>query len=305
MHKWLILDKPEGMTSTKAGSLIKRVLKTKTLGHAGTLDPFATGVLPLALGEATKSMSYVLHDIKEYEFELTFGEERDTGDKDGSILATHPHRPTAQEIQEALSFFRGHITQIPPVYSALKIGGKRACDLTRQGHVVEMKPRVVEIKELELLTILSESQARFRVLCGPGTYIRSLGQDLARYLGTLGYVSVLRRTRVGKFTLKNAIQLDTILKEGQENLRPQWFISIRSVLDDIPALPLLDIQKEINLRHGQSLPLEEFDTRELDDHSKEAEHQSVLLLSEDREVALATIDQGRVYPKRLFLINER
>lgn len=306
MNKWLILDKPEGMTSTKAGALVKRTLGIKTLGHAGTLDPFATGVLPLALGESTKSMSYVLHDIKEYEFELTFGKQRDTGDREGNIIATNPHRPTSQDILKALPAFLGHISQIPPVYSALKIGGKRACDLARQGQVVKMKPRTVEVREFELLDIPSNDKSRFRVLCGPGTYIRSLGSDLAISLGTLGYVSQLRRTRVGKFTLKDAVKLDIILNEGRDNLRPDWFISIRNVLDDIPALPLLDMQKEINLRQGQSLPLEDFDQQELENtQSEEIEGQTVLLLSQNQELALAIVAEGRVYPKRLFLMNER
>lgn len=299
MNKWLILDKPAGMTSTKAGSLIKRACKAKSLGHAGTLDPFATGVLPLALGEATKSMPYVVSEMKEYEFDLTFGEQRDSGDTEGNVVATSDVIPTEAQIQEALPHFRGVITQIPPVYSALKIEGRRACDLARQGQVVEMKPRQIEVFSFDFLGMSIPNVATFRVSCGPGTYIRSLGSDLAVHLGSLGYVSRLCRTRVGKFTLKDSVKLDIILEECHDNNYSDWFLSIRDVLDDIPALPLLDEESAIKIRHGQSLWASE-DLLGL--NSTLQEGAIALLLHENKELALAQFIGGYLYPKRLFIL---
>lgn len=305
MHGWLILDKPAGMTSTKAGSLVKRAFKVKSLGHAGTLDPFATGVLPLALGEATKIMPYVVEDIKEYEFEMTFGEQRDSDDIEGQIVATTTVIPTQVQILDVLDNFRGTITQVPPIYSALKIEGKRACDLARQGKDVTMKSRQVEIHKLELLGIRNDNTsekpniARLRVLCGKGTYVRALGRDIAHSLGSLAYLNQLRRTRVGKFSLKNAVTLDIVLEgasfldknvsETQEGKHP-LLLSIRDVLDDIPALPVSD-SEAIKIRQGQSIP---YESGEL--------NQMVLILHGDKELALAQYNEGRLYPKRLFLI---
>lgn len=303
LHKWLILDKPHGMTSTKAGSLIKRLFQVKSLGHAGTLDPFATGVLPLALGESTKILPYVTNDIKEYMFEVTFGEQRDTGDLEGNVVAVSSVLPTAEQIQRALGAFRGTIVQIPPRYSALKIGGKRACDLVRQGVDVEMKPRQVTVFEFEMTDMPSPPVAQFRVVCGPGTYVRSLGSDLAISLGTVGYVSQLRRTRVGKFTLKDSVKLDILLNEAQPHVRAGALLSIRDVLDDIPALPILDNEKEIKVRHGQSLSIADFPPPLI----PLKEQGMVLLLcggsdGSEQELALAQVREGCLYPKRLFLI---
>ncbi len=294
MHGWLILDKPAGMTSTKAGSLIKLALKVKSLGHAGTLDPFATGILPLAIGEATKVMPHVVNDVKEYECQLTFGELRDSDDIDGQVVETTQTIPSAQQIQDALPSFMGVITQIPPVYSALKIGGERACDLMRRGELVTMKPRQVHIHELELLDMPSPTVARLRVLCGTGTYIRALGRDLARALGSLAYLNQLRRTRVGKFSLKNSVTLDTVLKdtsvlsEIQDSSIP-WLLSIRDVLDDIPAFPVSDSDM-IKIRQGQSISCKGIKG-----------DQTILLTHDGKELALAESLEGRLYPKRVFM----
>lgn len=300
-HGWLILDKPAGMTSTKAGSIVKRAFKTKCLGHLGTLDPFATGVLPLALGEATKTIPYLNANIKEYEFEITFGEERDSHDIDGQVVSTTEIIPTAQEIKAALPKFLGSITQIPPEYSAIKIEGKRACDLVRQGKEVKIFPRTIDIYEFELITMVSRAVARLRVLCGAGTYVRSLGRDLAKSLNSLGYINQLRRTRVGKFSLKNSQNIDTVLYKASCNEQRTLLLSIRDVLDDIPAFSVFDDNLG-KIRLGQSIEY-------LNSYGELTENQTVLLLCEDeesgqatKEFALAQINQGRIYPKRLLFV---
>jgi tRNA pseudouridine55 synthase len=298
LHGWIILDKPAGMTSTKAGSLVKRALKVKSLGHAGTLDPFATGILPLALGEATKVMPLVVADVKEYEFKLTFGEQRNSDDIDGQVIATTDIIPSSSNIQDALKSFTGIVTQIPPVYSALQIGGERACDRVRRGESVTMKSRQVEIHELELLEMLSPTIAKLRVLCGTGTYVRALGRDLALHLGSLAYLNALRRTRVGKFSLKNSVTLDTVLTDtsvfkdhqGDQKCKSiPWLLSIRDVLDDIPAFPVSD-SDAIKIRQGQSILPE-----------TQCENQQVLLLHQGKELALANSLEGRFYPKKVFM----
>jgi tRNA pseudouridine55 synthase len=282
---WIILDKPEGMTSTKAGSIVKRLFKQKKLGHAGTLDPFASGILPLALGEATKVMPYVVSDIKEYEFELTFGEERDSGDLEGAVTGTTEQRPTEHHLRAIIPNFIGIITQIPPIYSALWINGQRAYELARRGEAVEMKSRQVMIQELELLAFTGKT-ASLRVVCGTGTYVRSLGQDLARAVGSMGYLSKLRRTRVGKFSLQDAVNIDTLKDNALSLTGRNWLLPIRVVLDDIPAIPV-SAQQAVNLHCGRSIDCPGYEG-------------IVLVLSDDQELALCKGDGQQLHPTRVF-----
>ncbi len=284
-HGWIILDKPEGITSTRAGSLVKRLFKQKKLGHAGTLDPFASGILPLALGEATKVMPYVMSDTKEYEFEITFGEERDTGDLTGQSIGTCRVIPSHGDLHAILPTFTGNITQIPPQYSALRINGERAYDLARRGETVEIKPRQVMIHKLELLKTY-DNKAYLRVLCGTGTYVRTLGQDIARSLGSLGYLSILRRTKVGRFSLKDSVKLD-ILKNSDHTISVDGYVlPIRAVLDDIPAVPVC-VQQAVYIRQGRSIDLPGFSG-------------TVLVLENDIELALCEGDGKVLHPKRVF-----
>ncbi len=284
-HGWIILDKPEGITSTKAGSVVKRLFKQKKLGHAGTLDPFASGILPLALGEATKVMPYVMSDTKEYEFEVTFGEERDTGDLEGKTTSTCTTIPTAEQIRSVLPQFTGEITQIPPKYSALKINGERAYELARRGEDVEMKSRQVMIYELEFIKI-HENKAYLRVLCGTGTYVRTLGQDIARAVGSLGYLSILRRTKVGRFSLKDSVKLDILKNSDYINHVDGYVLPIRAVLDDIPAVSVC-VQQATYIRQGRSIDLPDFSG-------------TVLVLENGIELALCEGDGAMLHPKRVF-----
>ena len=210
VNGWLIIDKPEGMGSTTVVNQTRHMLNAQKNGHTGTLDPFATGVLPIAFGEATKLISYVMDGDKEYEFVLNFGTETDTLDCTGKELNSGGKIPTEEEIKNILPFFEGEIEQVPPAFSAIKVDGKRAYDLARKGEDVEMKPRKVRIERIELLEILPEGRAKFRVACSKGTYVRTLGADLAKKLGTWGFLSELRRTKCANFGLEHTILLENL-----------------------------------------------------------------------------------------------
>jgi tRNA pseudouridine55 synthase len=204
---WVVLDKPLGMGSTQAVGRVRWLFTAAKAGHGGTLDPLATGVLPIALGEATKTVPFVMDGRKEYRFTLRFGQARSTDDGEGAVTATSDDRPSDEAIRAALPRFTGCFEQMPPAFSALKIGGQRAYDLARAGQAVDLKPRAVTIDRLELLSRPDADHADFVVTCGKGTYIRSLGRDLARALGTVGHLSALRRTAVGPFREELAISL--------------------------------------------------------------------------------------------------
>jgi tRNA pseudouridine55 synthase len=264
IHGWINLYKPYGMGSTEAVTAVKRLLRPEKIGHAGTLDPLAEGVLPLALGEATKTVPYLMDARKIYQFTLTFGESRTTDDAEGEVVAISDHRPTQAEIEAVLPQFTGSISQIPPIYSAIKVDGQRAYDLARAGHIPEMKARQVMIYELMMAAAsaakqsIKQEQATFRATCSKGTYIRSLARDIAAKLGTLGYVSTLKREGVGAFLANGAISLD-FLEEIVHNPTSSGDLSLEGVvqplslaLDDIPAFAIDNVQAS-QLRHGQAI----------------------------------------------------
>lgn len=214
VNGWIILDKPLGMTSTQASSFVRRLFKADKAGHAGTLDPFATGVLPIALNEATKTIPYVVDGQKVYQFQVTWGEQKSTDDVEGEVIATSSHRPTEESIKAVLPQFTGAIQQVPPPYSAIKINGQRAYQLARAGQEFEIKPRQVIIHDFQLASLDSKDCATFTVECGTGTYIRSLARDLALSLGTVGFVSSLRRLQVGRFKEEHTISLEKLKEIG-------------------------------------------------------------------------------------------
>jgi tRNA pseudouridine55 synthase len=199
IHGWVVLDKPIGMTSTHAVSVVKRLFSAKRVGHAGTLDPLASGALPIALGEATKTVPFVMDGRKLYRFTVRWGEERDTDDAEGRVVARSNQRPSADAIRALLPSFTGCIQQVPPRYSAIKIEGERAYDLARDGEMVELAARPIEIGRLELVNIPDPDHAVLETECGKGTYVRSLARDLGRVLGCFGHISALRRAAVGSF----------------------------------------------------------------------------------------------------------
>jgi tRNA pseudouridine55 synthase len=251
---WVVLDKPLGMGSTTAVGRVRWLFSAQKAGHGGTLDPLATGVLPIALGEATKTVPFVMDGRKEYRFTLRFGEARSTEDGEGEVTATSDARPTDETIRQALPRFIGDIEQMPPIFSALKIEGKRAYDLARAGEAVELKPRAVRIDRLELLGRPDVDHADFVVACGKGTYIRSLGRDLALTLGTVGHLSALRRTVAGPFREEAAISLPKLEALGHIPPLLGALAPVATALDDIPALALTETQAN-QLRHGQPVLL--------------------------------------------------
>lgn len=261
MHGWIILDKPLGLSSSQAVGAVKRIMRQngygrEKVGHGGTLDPLATGVLPIALGEATKLTGRMLDADKGYDFTIGFGVETDTLDAEGRAIATSDVRPSLAGVMTVLACFTGPIEQMPPAYSALKVDGRRAYDLARAGAEVALKARAIRVHEI---SVRSEAEGAdqldeitLSVRCSKGTYVRSLARDIARALGTVGHVTMLRRTKAGPFTLEQAIVLDRLEEIGQGRALEQVLLPLTAGLDDIPALALTPDQAR-RLRQGQSL----------------------------------------------------
>ena len=256
INGWIILDKPLGLGSTRAVSAVKRALREagepKTrVGHGGTLDPLASGVLPIALGEATKLAGRMLDATKAYDFTIRFGEETDTLDGEGEVVAKSEARPTLEQLEAVLPEFTGEIEQVPPAYSALKVGGKSAYARARAGEEVELKARKTKIFELRTVDATADS-VTLSATVSKGTYIRSLARDISRALGTVGHVSYLRRTRAGPFSLESAISLDFLEEAAKARALTRTVLPLVAALDDIPALPVTPDQAQL-LRHGQRL----------------------------------------------------
>jgi tRNA pseudouridine55 synthase len=248
VHGWVVLDKPVGMTSTHAVSVVKRAFSAKKAGHAGTLDPLASGLLPIALGEATKTVPFVMDGRKAYQFTVAWGSQTNTDDTEGSVIATSDERPAEAAILALLPRFTGTVLQTPPKFSAIKIAGERAYDLARDGEEVTLEARPVEI---DALSIVSHDGATttFEAECGKGTYVRAIARDLGLALGCLGHVAHLRRTRVGPFTVAEAASVET-LRESPESalaaLQP-----VKAALTLIPEI-VLHRDAANRLKRGQS-----------------------------------------------------
>ena len=284
---WLAIDKPAGMTSARVVAQVLRLTDARKSGHGGTLDPIATGVLPIALGEATKTAGYLMACDKSYEFEVRWGEERDTDDIEGEVVAVSAERPDADAILAALPDFTGWISQVPPTYSAIKIKGRRAYDLARQGQPAELEPRQVQVKRLELVGRLDAERAAFVLECGKGTYVRALARDLGRRLGTHAHVTALRRTRVGPFDEKGAFSLDKLAEVVHSSPPSDYLYPVETALADIPALVLTEPQA-IRLKNGQVIG------------GVIAEDGTVCAMCAGRAVAVAKVEGGEVRPVRVF-----
>lgn len=291
---WVIIDKPVGVGSTPAVTAVKRLLNAQKCGHAGTLDPLASGILPIGLGEATKTMPFVTDATKEYQFTVRFGEETETDDLEGAVSAAGGEMPSEAHIRAALDHFVGVIEQVPPAYSAIKVAGQRAYDLARKGEAVDLKARRVEIFALTLDTYAGESQtATFTVTCAKGTYVRSLGRDLARHLGTYGHIVMLRRTRVGPFGLDHAISLENWRAIEDRARAFAELLPITTALDDILVLAIGE-EETNRIRHGQAIDLPSGGP------SGEAPTDPVLLEHEGKPVALAEVRVNALHPLRVF-----
>ena len=295
---WLIVDKPVGIGSTDVVNQVKRAFQAQKAGHGGTLDPLATGLLPVAFGAATKTVPYVMDGTKTYRFTLKFGESRDTDDADGQVTATSAARPTDAAIQAALPAFRGDIMQVPPAYSAIKIGGERAYDLAREGQAVEIAPRPARVDRFELIERPDADTAVFHVESGKGVYMRSLARDLALAVGTLGHIAVLRRLRVGPFREEHAIPLDRIAVTGDTPPpSPDLLLPVTTALADIPALAVTP-EEAIRLTQGQALNLVDLMGRV----PRNADPDGGLLraMAGGRLLGLCRLESGWMQPERLI-----
>ncbi|MEZ5785375.1 MAG: tRNA pseudouridine(55) synthase TruB [Xanthobacteraceae bacterium] len=296
VHGWLVLDKPVGMTSTHAVSVVKRLFQAKRVGHAGTLDPLASGCLPIACGEATKTVMYVMDGRKHYRFTVRWGEERDTDDAEGRVVATSEARPTADAIRAALPQFTGTIEQVPPQFSAIKIEGERAYDIAREGAAVELKSRTIEMHRLELVGQPDPDHAEFVAECGKGTYVRAIARDLGRVLGCFGHVSALRRTAVGPFAEEDMIPLARIealcdrAAVGEASLADA-LMPVATALDDIPALAVSRADAA-RLQRGHAVLVRGRDAPVV--------RGTVYVTVAGQLLALAEFDRGEIVPKRVF-----
>jgi tRNA pseudouridine55 synthase len=299
VHGWIVLDKPVGMTSTHAVAVIKRLFTANRAGHAGTLDPLASGCLPVALGEATKTVPFVVDSRKTYLFTVRWGEERDTDDAEGRVVNSSESRPDEAAIQALLPRFTGTIEQVPPRFSAVKIAGERAYDLARDGEIVELSPRAVAIHRLNLVGMPDPDHAMFSAECGKGTYVRSLARDIGRALGVFGHVSALRRNRVGTFGESDMISLEPLeslchrAAAGEGHLA-DVLLPIETALDDIPALAVTPADAA-RLQRGQAVLLRGRDATIF--------RGMVQVAVSGQLVAIAEVERGEIIPRRVFNLN--
>ncbi len=294
VNGWLIFDKPQGMTSTQAVSRVKRLYQAAKAGHAGTLDPLATGVLPIALGEATKTVPFVVDGSKEYRFTVRFGAETDTDDAEGKVIARSDLRPSRAEIEAALPRFTGEIEQVPPRYSALKVDGARAYDLARDEEDFELLPRRVSIERLVLIDHPEADRAVLEARCGKGTYVRALARDLGRALGCCGHVEALRRTRVGTFAEDRSVplaSLEALAERGGHEALLTALEPVEMALEGLPALAVSAADAD-RLRRGQAVLLRGRDAPIIEG--------TVYATARGTLVALGEIAQGELHPKRIF-----
>jgi tRNA pseudouridine55 synthase len=295
---WLIIDKPPGLTSTDVVNRVRRAFDAQKAGHGGTLDPLATGVLPIAFGAATKTVPYVMDGTKLYRFTLRFGEARDTDDADGKVTATSDVRPTDDQIRAQLPQFTGDIMQTPPIFSAVKIAGERAYDMAREGRPPALEPRPARVDSFELIERPDPDTALFEVTSGKGVYMRSLARDLAIACGTFGHIAALRRLRVGPFGETQAIPLDKLrATDDTAPASPDLLLPIATALADIPALALTEAEAG-GLRHGQAISLVTLMGRI--PCSADPAGGLVRAMAGGRVIGLARLEDGWMKPERML-----
>lgn len=298
VNGWVIVDKPVGIGSTTVVSIVKRLFNAQKAGHAGTLDPAASGVLPVALGEATKTIPYVADGAKTYRFAVRWGASTTTDDAEGDVTAVSEVRPSKEDILKIIPEFVGEIEQVPPKYSAVHVNGKRAYDLARENAEIELKPRRIRIDALRLTEVSDKDAAVFEVDCGKGTYVRSLARDMAEKLGCLGHVCMLRRTRCGKFYAENAFSLEYLKALGHISKESNEFLPVETVLDDIPALAVTEAEARL-LSNGGFLP---FVSERVEPQGVSISAETVFQAkSNGRLTALVRVRDGFVRPVRVII----
>ena len=301
VHGWVILDKPSGITSTQAVAQVRRIFNAQKAGHAGTLDPLATGILAIALGEATKTVPFVQDAAKIYRFTASWGESRDSDDAEGRVTGTSAVRPSRDAIEAVLPRFTGSLVQTPPAYSAVKVQGERAYDLAREGEAVNLEPRQVQVHEARLVSA-EPDRAVFEILCGKGTYVRSWVRDIAQALGTLGHVSALRRTQLGSWDEKGAVGLDTLTPFMHSPAAFGYLRPLATALDGIPALAVSG-PDTVRIRSGNPILIRANLFARMSEGFGDGElhGQTVFLKDADGSpVALAEIAEGELRPFRVF-----
>lgn len=299
---WLIVDKPSGIGSTDVVNKVKRAFDAQKAGHGGTLDPLATGLLPVAFGAATKTVPYVMDGTKTYRFTLKFGEARDSDDADGAVTETTDARPTDEAIRAALPAFTGDIMQVPPIYSAIKVNGDRAYDLARDGQEVILEARPARVDKFELTERPDADHAIFEVQSGKGVYMRSLARDLAKAVGSLGHIAALRRLSVGPFKESHAVPLDSLLVSGDTPAPSlDLLLPLTTALDDIPALAMSEAEAA-RLQFGQAISLVEFMGRVPAAASPDGG--LIRAMAGERFVGLCRLEEGMCFPERLMAATE-
>lgn len=290
---WLNINKESNISSAKVVAIVKKLTGAKKAGHAGTLDPMATGVLPIALGAATKTVRFVMNGIKQYEFEVKWGAETDTDDIEGNIIKKSSKRPTSEEIIKSINKFTGEIVQVPPKYSAIKVNGVRSYKIARKFGNPILKSRKVYVKKLELLKYIDSDSSKFFLECEKGVYVRSIARDLAKYLGTNGHVSKLCRLSVNKFYYKDAILLADLSKLVDKSVIIESIIPISRVLDDIPAFEI-DKVNAAKISNGQKIY---FNNDYLEGKNKLEE---IFITYKNNPMAIARYENGVISPKKVF-----
>lgn len=300
IHGWLILDKPLGMTSTQAVGAVRRAFNAQKAGHAGTLDPLATGILPIALGEATKTVPFAVDGEKAYRFTVRWGAETNTDDTEGAVVKSSDKRPTREAIEALLPGFHGEVSQVPPAFSAIKIAGERAYDLARSGEDVVLEPRTVIIKRIALVEQPDDETCVFEAECGKGTYVRAIARDLGRLLGCYGHVIALRRTRVGPFDEARSITMETVQEAAKQDeaneaggggALAQLLAPVESALSDLPEL-LVTPADAASLTRGQAILIRGRDAPVMSGPA--------FATSKGRLIALGELDKGALHPTRVF-----
>ncbi|MFZ5717999.1 MAG: tRNA pseudouridine(55) synthase TruB [Pseudomonadota bacterium] len=295
---WINLDKPYDLTSTHAVSRVRRIFEAQKAGHAGTLDPLATGVLPIALGEATKTVPFLVDADKSYRFTIAWGRTTATYDREGETLATSDVRPTLAQVQAVLPRFVGEIDQVPPAFSAIKVDGERAYDLARAGETVELASRKVTVFDARVVDAPDADHVTLEIDCGKGTYVRALVRDIADALSACGHVSQLRRTRVGRFTEADSVALELLEDLGHKARQSEALLPVETALDDIPALAVTD-EDAFRLKQGRSIVLVPRQVEAVKARLKPGSR-TVSAMAGGTMVALCEMRAGRLEPSRVF-----
>ncbi|WP_237152640.1 tRNA pseudouridine(55) synthase TruB [Oryzibacter oryziterrae] len=295
VHGWVVFDKPVGMTSTQAVGAMKRIFGTPKAGHAGTLDPLASGMLPIALGEATKTVPYVMDGAKVYRFTVRWGAETTTDDLEGPVTVTSDHRPTPEDIDAILDEFEGEIEQTPPAFSAIKVDGERAYDLARAGEEVVLEARTIVVHRIDLVDCPDADTAIFETECGKGTYVRAMARDMGRRLGTAGHVIDLRRLAVGPFAEEHMVTLETLdaAKAGEDPERVfELLAPVDAALSELPDITVTADQA-VRIRNGNPVLLRGRDAP--------IEEEAIAVYDRDGLMAIGKVEHGELKPVRLIL----